>query len=274
MSPTAALPATPDRAHHLPAAGLAALVTAVLAGLPAVLDGVGALAAVLVLQLALVLSWVMVARMRGATASLVVGTATAVAADLVLVLPQRPELGGLLGVLAVGFLVSVAQQMLRSPRHHLVDSLAGAALLTTAVAALAALLLLGRSDEGRLVVTALAAGAALVVGHLVDRVLPRPVVAEGVPRGLVGAVLAVLAGAAVAWAARGLADLGMFRSLFVGAAVAGVVALVALAASYVAVEAGDDPGAGETSPWVLTVVQVVLPLAAAAPVALGLLTVL
>lgn len=273
MSPAAVLSATPGRAHHLPAAGLAALATAVLAGLPAALDGVGALAAVLVLQLALVLSWVMVARMRGATASLAVGTATAVAADLALVLPERPELGGLIGVLAVGFLVSVAQQMLRSPRHHLVDSLASAALLMTAVAALAALLLLGRADEGRLVVPALAAGAALVVGHLVDQVLPRPVVAEGVPRGLAGLVLAVLAGAAVAWAAQGLADLGMYRSLLVGAVVAGVVALVAVAASYVAVEAEEDGRAG-ISPWVLTVVQVVLPLAAAAPVALGLLTVL
>ncbi|RBY97156.1 hypothetical protein DQ237_06150 [Blastococcus sp. TF02-8] len=274
MSPTAALPETPDRAHHLPAAGLAALATAVLAGLPAVLDEVGALAGVLVLQLALVLSWVMVARLRGATASLVVGTAAAVAADLVLVLPDRPEIGGLLAVLAVGFLVSVVQQMLRSPRHRLVDSLAGAALLLTAVGALAALLLLGREDEGRLVVAGLAAGTALVVGHLVDQVLPRPVVAEGVPRGLVGTVVAVVAGAAVAFLAREVADLGMLRSAFVGAVVAGVVALVAVAASYVAVEAAAEGVPDVVSPWVLTVVQVALPLAATAPVALGLLSVL
>ncbi|MCA0145935.1 hypothetical protein [Blastococcus sp. LR1] len=274
MSPAAVLPATPDRAHHLPAAGLAVVVTAAAAGLPALLDGVGALAAVLVLQLALVLSWVMVARMRGATASLVVGTGAAVAADLVLVLPERPELGGLLGVLAVGFLVSVAQQMLRTPRTHLVASLAGAALLLTAVAALAALLLLGRSDEGRLVLTALVAGSALVVGHLVDQVLPRPVVAEGVPRGLAGVVLAVLAGAGVAWVARGTADLGSLRSLLLGAVVAGVVALGAVAVSFLVVEAADEGSAEDTSPWALTVVQVVLPLAAAAPVALGLLTVL
>jgi hypothetical protein len=274
VSPVAVLPATPGRAHHLPAAGLAALATAAVAGLPALLDGVGALAAVLVLQLALVLSWVMVARMRGATASLVVGTGAAVAADLVLVLAERPELGGLLGVLAVGFLVSVAQQMLRTPRTHLVDSLAGAALLLTAVSALAALLLLDRSDEGRLVLTALAAGSALVVGHLVDQVLPRPVVADGVPRGLAGLVLAVLTGAAVVWATRGTADLGSLRSLLVGAVVAGVVALAALAVSFLVVEAADGASTEEISQWALAVVQVVLPLAAAAPVALGLLTVL
>ena len=274
MSSTAAAPRTPDRAHHLPAAGVAVLATGLLAGLPAAFGGVGALAAVLVLQLALVLSWVLVAGMRGFAASLAVGTAAAVVADLVLVLPQRPVLGGLLAVLGVGFLTAVLQQMLRSPRHALVDSLAGSALLLTAVAALAALLLLARSDGGPLVLTALAAGVSLVVGHLVDRVLPRPEVADGVPRGLVGIVLAVLAGAGVAFAVRGLADLGMLRALLLGAVVAGVVALVAVAASYVAVEAAAEPAAGRVSPWVLTVVQVVLPMAAAAPVAVGLLTAL
>jgi len=274
VSSTAVLSATPERAHHLPAAAVAGLATGLLAGLPVLLDGVGSLAAVLVVQLALVLSWVLVAGLQGPTASLAVGTAAAVAADLVLVLPQRPELGGLLVVLGVGFLAAVLQQMLRTPRHALVDSLAGAALLLTAVAALAALLLLGRSDEGRLVVTALAAGVALVVGHLVDQVLPRPRVAEGVPRGIVGVVVSVLAGAGVAFAARGTADLGALRALLVGAVVAGVVALVAVAASYVAVEVAPHGLPGGVSPWVLTVVQVALPLAAAAPVALGLLMVL
>jgi hypothetical protein len=44
----------------------------------------------------------------------------------------------------------------------------------------------------------LAVGAALLVGHLVDLVLPRPRIAAGVPRGLLGLVLAVVA-AAAAW---------------------------------------------------------------------------
>ncbi|RZU33346.1 hypothetical protein [Blastococcus saxobsidens] len=274
MSSTAVVPGTPDRAHHLPAAGVAVLATGLLAGLPAAFGAVGALAAVLVVQFALVLSWVLVAGMRGFAASLAVGTAAAVAADLVLALPQRPVLGGLLAVLGVGFLAAVLQQMLRSPRHALVDSLAGSALLLTAVGALAALLLLGTSDEGRLVLTALSAGVSLAVGHLVDQVLPRPQVADGVPRGLVGLVLAVLAGAGTAFAVRDLAGLGMLRALALGAVVAGVVALVAVAASYVAVDAAGGTAADDSSPWVLTVVQVVLPMAAAAPVAVGLLTVL
>lgn len=274
MSSSAVPSPTPALPHHLPAAGLAVVAAGLLAGLPAVLGDLGALAAVLVLQLALVLSWVLATGMQGFAASLTVGTAAAVAADLAMVLPEEPVLGGLLAVLGVGFLAAVLQQMLRSPRHDLVDSLAGSAVLLTAVSALAALLLLGRSDDGRLVTTALVAGAALLVGHLTDQVLPRPQLAPGVPRGLTGAVLAVLAGAATAWAVHDLAGLGQLRALAVGGAVAGVVALVAVAGSYLAVETTAEGEAEALSAWAPTVVQVVLPFAACAPVALGLLTVL
>lgn len=274
MSSSAVPSPTPALPHHLPAAGLAVVAAGLLVGLPAALGDLGALAAVLVLQLALVLSWVVATGMQGFAASLTVGTAAAVAADLALVLPEEPVLGGLLAVLGVGFLAAVLQQMLRSPRHDLVDSLAGSAVLLTAVGALAALLLLARSDDGRLGTTALVAGAALLVGHLVDQVLPRPQLAPGVPRGLTGAVLAVLAGAATAWAVRDLAGLGQPRALAVGVAVAGVVALVAVAGSYLAVETTAEGEAEALSAWAPTVVQVVLPFAACAPVALGLLTVL
>lgn len=274
MSSTAVPSTAPTGPHHLPAAGLAVVATGLVAGLPAALGDVGALAAVLVLQLALVLSWVLATGMQGFAASLAVGTAAAVAADLALVLPARPFLGGLLAVLGIGFLVAVLQQMLRSPRHDLVDSLAGSAVLLTAVAALAALLLLGRPDHGPLVFTALVAGTALLVGSLTDQVLPRPRLAPGVPRGLTGAVLAVLAAAAAGWAARDVADLGMLRALLVGVVLAGVVALVAVAGSYLAVETTAEGAADALSPWAPTVVQVVLPFAAGAPVALGLLTLL
>ena len=95
----------------------------------------------------------------------------------------------------------------------------------------------------------LAVGAALVVGHLVDLVLPRPQLADGVPRGLVGAVLAVLAGAAVAVLAAGLVGdvLDERRALVHGAVVSGVAALTGLVASYVVVEAtatDDEPDGG------------------------------
>ena len=68
--------------------------------------------------------------------------------------------------------------------------------------------------------------------------LPRPQLAPGVPRGLLGLVLAVLAGAAVAFLGRdvgGPVRRGAPRCL--GAVLGGVAALVALVASYLVVEA-------------------------------------
>jgi hypothetical protein len=223
-----------------------------------------------------------------------VGAAAAVAADLVLVLPQRPALSGLLVVFGVGFLAAVLQQMFRRPRTDLVASLSGTVLLLCAVGALAALLLLGRTSagHGRALVALLAVGAALVVGHLVDLVLPRPYLAAGVPRGLLGLVLSVVAGALVAFLGRDVAETaGAVPALVAGAVLAGVTAMVALVASYVVVEAtaaaededADEDGAvarpashadPSLSPWALSVIQAVLPLAACAPVALALQTLL
>jgi hypothetical protein len=265
------------REHHLPAAASAVLAVGLLVGLPEVLGQTGRLAAVLVLQLGLVLCWVLVTGAQGFAGSLAVGAGAAVAADLALVLPEDPEVGELVAVIGVGFLAVVVQQMLRRPRPELVASLSVVVLMISAVASLAALLLLGRTDAGseRALVALLAVGAALVVGHLVDLVLPRPQLADGVPRGLVGVVLAVLAGAAVAVLAAGQVGdvLDEQRALVHGAVVSGVAALAGLVASYVVVEAtATDEPAGEQrfSRWVLPVIQVALPVAACAPVVLAL----
>ena len=278
MSSAAPISRLTAREHHLPAAAFAVLAVALLVGLPELLGQTGRLAAVLVLQLGLVLCWVLVTGAQGFAGSLAVGAGAAVAADLSLVLPGDPELGELLAVIGVGFLAVVVQQMLRRPRHELVASLSVAVLMLVAVASLAALLLLGRTDAGseRALVALLAVGTALVVGHVVDLVLPRPQLADGVPRGLAGAVLAVLAGAAVAVLAAGpVGDvLDVRRALVHGAVVSGVAALTGLVASYVVVEATatDDEPAGEQrfSRWVLPVIQVALPVAACAPVVLAL----
>ena len=280
-APTSRLTA---REHHLPAAAFAVVAVALLVGLPEVLGQTGRLAAVLVLQLGLVLCWVLVTGAQGFAGSLAVGAGAAVAADLALVLPEEPELGDLLAVIGVGFLAAVLQQMSRRSRSELVASLSLSVLMLVAVASLAALLLLGRTDAGaeRALVALVAIGAALVVGHLVDVVLPRPQQADGVPRGLIGVVLAVLAGAGAAFLAAGTGDaLAGERALVHGAVVAGVAALTALVASYVVVEAtttavdGDDAldgdaGEQDFSRWMLPVIQVTLPLAACAPVVLAL----
>lgn len=280
MSSTAPSSRLTARQHHLPAAACAALAVALLVGLPEVLGQTGRLAAVLVLQLGLVLCWVLVTGIQGFAGSLAVGAAAAVAADLALVLPEDPELGELLAVFGLGFVAVVLQQMVRRSREDLVASLAGTALMLVAVGSLAALLLVGSTDAGseRALVALLAVGAALVVGHLVDWLLPRPQLADGVPRGLLGVVLAVGAAGAVAFAAAGAVDaLDGERSLVHGVVIGGVASLAALVASYLVVEAtpeeappADASGDPRFSPWALPVVQVALPMAACAPVALAL----
>lgn len=283
MSSPALESALPVRVHHLPAAGLATLAVALLVGLPEILGDVGRLAAVLVLQLGLALAWVLATGIQGFAGSLGVGAAAAVAADLALVLPARPTMGGLLIVFGLGFLAVVLQQMLRRPRHELVASLSRSVLLFCAIGALAALLLLGRtpSGSGRAIVVLLAVGAALVVGHLVDLVLPRPQLAPGVPRGVPGLALSVVAGAVVTFLGRGVGDpAGGPAAVAYGAVLGLVAALMALAASYIVVEAtarGDATGDGEAAPgshWTMAVIQTALPLAACAPVALALQTAL
>lgn len=277
MSSTAPPSPPTARGHHLPAAVVAALAVALLVGLPELLGQTGRLAVVLVLQLGLVLSWVLVTGIQGFAGSLAVGAGAAVAADLALVLPERPELGELLAVLGVGFLALVLQQMLRNPRTELVASLASGAVVLVAVASLGGLLLLDRTGAGadRALVALLAVGAALLVGHVADLFLPRPQLAPGVPRGLLGLVLAVLAAALVALGASRLVDvLDGTGALVHGTAIGGVAALSALVASFLVVDAGtapaedDDHGAAAT--WALPVVQVAVPLAACAPVAVAL----
>ena len=282
MSPPVLESALPTRAHHLPAAGLVVLAVALLVGLPEVLGDVGRLAAVLVLQLGFVLAWVLTTGGQGFAGSLAVGAAAAVAADLALVLPERGTVGGLLVVFGLGFLAVVLQQMFRRPRHDLVASLSFGVLLFCAIGALAALLLVGRAPAGRdaAIVVLLAVGAALVAGSLVDLVLPRPRLAPGVPRGLPGLVVSVVAGAAVTFLGRGVSGPAAGPEALAYGAVLGLVAgLMAVAASYVVVEAtADDQGrAGRLAPgttWVVAAVQAAFPLAACAPVALALQAVL
>jgi hypothetical protein len=263
VTATALDDAPSPRAHHLPAAGLAVVATAAVTVLCTVLPGTGRLVAVVMLQLALVAAWVVATGIRGFLGSLVLGVLAAAGADLAVVLPARPQLDALVAVLGLGFLAAVLHQMTRrTPRLYLVASLSGVVLLLCSVTALAVLLAIGRILHGeRAFLTAvLAVGAALLVGHLVDLLLPRPEIADGVPRGVLGLGLAVLVAVVVAVLRR---DGGTLSAVGYGAALGGVAALAALAASYVVAERG-------RSNWALPVVQVVLPLAAVAPVAYAL----
>ena len=254
-------------AHHVPAAGLAVAAAALLAGLPLLADDTGRVVAVLLLQLGLVTGWVLATGIRGRVGSLVIGAVTAAGADVALLVPDQPRLDGLLAVLGPAFLLAVVHQMTRpAPREHLVTSLAGVVLLVCAVGSLSVLLAVGRvpGQAGVVTTTGLVVGAALVVSHLADLLAPRPLIAEGVPRGLVGLVLAVLIGVAVALLRGGTGSMvDLAEAATWGAALGAVAALTSLGASYLVAE---QPDRG----WPMWIVQAVLPWAAAAPVAYAL----
>lgn len=259
--------------HHLPAAVLAAVgVAALVEGLGRGADG--RLAAVTALQAALVVAWVVATARRAWVGALLLAAAAAAAADLAFLLPERPTVGGLVAVLGIGLPAAVLRQMFRRPREALVASLAGSVVLLCAVCALAVLLRSPGSAAGaeRETVGLLAVGAAIVAAHLVDLVLPRPQVAYGVPRGLLGLVVAVVAAAAVTWFRRRPEELfDALGAAIYGGAIGGIAVLVSLVASYVVVQADRAVGVPRwRTRWALPVIQALLPLAACAPIALAL----
>ena len=202
-------------------------------------------------------------------------------------LPGAPDLGGLLAVLGLGFLAVVLQQMLRRPRDELVASLSGGVLL------LCRGVRAGRAAAGRAASAdgpAAVDAAVLAVGCRARRGPPgRPGAARA--RSWPRTCRAALArprcspcspAPAVAWVrGRRLAAwarcAGRSRPCIFGAVLGGGPRSPALAASYVVVEATavDDGGADPPRPLgAAAVVQAVVPLAACAPVALALQTVL
>jgi hypothetical protein len=95
-------------------------------------------------------------------------------------------------------------------------------------------------------------------------VLPRPPIADDVPRGVPALVLSVLAGAGVAMVRHGSGELlEVVTVLTFGLLLGAVAALVGLIAGYVV---AGGPGRA----WAAPLVQAVLPIAATAPVAVAL----
>lgn len=264
MSHTALATDLPVLRHHLPSALVAAGASVALALAPRSFGTTGLVVVVAVLQLLLILSWSQATGARGYVGLLMIGAAAAVAADLELAMQDELALAPFALILAGALLAGFVHQIVRRPpRRRATSSLAGVGVLVMVVVALSTFLPLYRYTEGSELYlgSVAAAGGAVVVGHLVDLVLPYPRLTPGVPRGLLGLLAGIGAGVAAALViprATGLIE-GLGGAI--GGAILGLVAaLLAVAASYIAAERPQRAVA-------LSCVQALLPLAASAPVA-------
>jgi hypothetical protein len=254
------------RRAHLAAALVAVVVTAGLV-VATGWDRPGILVAVAVLQALLVPAWVQGTALPGRIGGIVLGLGAAAAADAALLVRDRVSLLVLLGVLGLALPAMLAHQLTRGVvRARVTESLAGIAVLLTAVVALSSLIALARAVDGPRLVAALGvgAGAGLAVARLVDAVAPAPRLARDVAHGLLAVLAAGLAGAAggalLAGDARQLDTAG---GLLLGAVVAVLAALVAVGVGYIAATSR-SPRRGTSV--AMAYLGVVLPLALAAPV--------
>lgn len=250
--------------HHAPAGALAAIATAALIFAPREFGPTGLLVTVAVLQIGLIAAWSPATGIRGYVGSLVIGAGTAVIADSVIAMQNEPDLAPLAAILALAFIAALLHQLSRSaPRRLATASLAGISALAVTLIAMSALLLLYRVTDGGQVYVAIVAatGGAVVVGHLVDMLLPIARITPAVPRGLFALLLSVgvaIAATVTLSAPEDLLD--AVGAAIVGAIVGLISALLAVAASYIAAERRQFN-------WALPFLQAILPLAATAPVA-------
>ena len=216
------------------------------AGVAAVLAGAGAaggsvlLVAVGALQVVLVLAVLAVLGAPAATGAAVVALAAAVTADA-LVLLDDGQVDRVAGVVGLSLVASLLHQLVRRSRNRVTESLADTMLAVVVGAAAACLIALpSDGDGGRdvLLLALAAAGTALLVGRLVDLVLPRPVLAAGATRAWPGLLLGVAAGigAAGAVAALTATDLSTAAAVLLGLAAAVTVVTADLAVDLGAAE--------------------------------------
>lgn len=240
-------------------------------------SAVALLVAIAVVQGLIAVSWVFGTALHGRNGALLIAGAAAAGSDVAVSVWPHSRLGTLLIVFALAVPLMFVHQLARSAaRIRVVDSLAAVALLVAMETAPTAFLQLRHefvpaATGGRVAGAVLAAAAgALVVGYLVDMVMPAPRFDPAVPRGLLAVVAAAGLGGSVGHLAitDGVAFAGA-RGTFAGAALGALVAFFAVAAAMIdaSLPAPATPAARRTRPVAIAL----LPLSLAAPVAFLLL---
>jgi len=226
----------PGRVSHLGGALAAAIVTAGLI-VAANYGATQLLIAVAAAQGLLVLTWVFGTAVPGRLGAIVVGALAAAGADLIVSRWPHGQLGTLAVILGLAIPAMFIHQLTRGVvRTRVVESLSDLALLVVAVVALPAYMQLGHEMLGTRMVTAvaLAAGGALVVGHLVDIFWPVPRFDANVPRGLLAVIVAAGVGTVATYVRlHNTVDFAAGRSLTLGASIGAIVSLFAVGAAFI-----------------------------------------
>jgi hypothetical protein len=230
------------------------LIAAVTGGLLAYAFHAGpraALIGVASAQAVLILSWAARRGPAGRLSVLVLGAATAVAADSV-VSHWRSDVGALAAVLGLAPVALFAYQLVRGRRREqVIASLSDSALLIVALAAFATLIELRHQVDGPSMTVAVLLGvsAALVAGHLIDWLWDPLRFDPAVSRGLPAVIGSVIAGAVVTMMRlHNSVEFNGQRALLLGAALAVVTALFAVGAAFLEPTDGSDGRDGWDGP--------------------------
>jgi hypothetical protein len=200
------------------------------------------LVAVAVVQALLAFAWLYATAAPGRRGALLIAGLAAAGSDVCVSVWPGSRLGTLLVVFALAVPVLFVHQLMRgAARMRIVESLGAVALLVLAETALPALLQLRHEfghDLGGQVVSGVvvAAAGALVVGYVVDLLVPAPRFDPDVPRGLLAVVASAGLGGSVGYLmlqSGQLVDLRGGRGAFVGAASGALVALLAIGVAFV-----------------------------------------
>jgi hypothetical protein len=269
--------------EHLGTAALAGPVAAGLA-VAARSSAVALLVVVAVVQAALAVSWVFGARVPGRIGGVICIGLAAAGADVTVSVWPHSRLGTLLAVFGLTVLALFVHQVFRgAARVRLVDSIGSIALGVLSAVGLAALVQLRHewvspALGGRVVAgVAAAAGAALLVGALIDLITPVPHFDPRVPRGLLAVIGSTGAGSTVGHVLlRSDVEFVDGRGAFVGGAVGALVGFLAVAVSFVVATTDDlvvapteaDAGrsGGTAQRHLRPVLATLVPLGLAAPV--------
>jgi hypothetical protein len=230
--------------------------------------------ALLAVQLLLVLSLLALLDTPAGLGAFLLAASAAGAADAAIVVDDG-DIRALAGVVAVAFVASLLHQLGRRARTRVTESLSDTLVVVVLAVSTSCLLALRQLDGGvqMLQVVLAAAGAALLVARIGDRICARPVLVPGSTRGWPGLLLGLGAGVAAAVlladavAAGGGSD--------VTAAQAALLALVCVATAAAGDLAADlgaaDIGSGRRDSRqvaALAPTGVLLPFALLAPIAL------